>query len=302
MNEAILEPSPLRSWLFLVGFSFQQLARVKQMVGIAVGMLLMTCLVTSLVTVNFGWDRTEVRLRRNNPMTIQYVAGGMAGPVIENSSLMESIKNESKPLAVFSRWLVFFLLLGFLLPLWNLSFATSALGSDRENRSLIWLMTRPLPRWGIYLAKFLAVLPWCLALNVGGFVLICLCGGATGRQALQLYWPGVFAGSVAFAAVFHFIAALFPRPAIIGLLYAFFFETILSELPVPGTVKRLSINYYTRCLMYSGAHSANVPVESDSLFVPVSNRVAWLVLIGAAIVITAAGMWLFARREYRDDG
>jgi ABC-2 type transport system permease protein len=302
MNEAILEPSPLRSWLFLVGFSFRQLARVKQMVGIAVGMLLMTCLVTSLVTVNFGWDRTEVRLRRNNPMTIQYVAGGMAGPVIENSSLMESIKNESKPLAVFSRWLVFFLLLGFLLPLWNLSFATSALGSDRENRSLIWLMTRPLPRWGIYLAKFLAVLPWCLALNLGGFVLICLCGGATGRQALLLYWPGVFAGSVAFAAVFHFIAALFPRPAIIGLLYAFFFETILSELPVPGTVKRLSINYYTRCLMYSGAHSANVPVESDSLFVPVSNRVAWLVLIGAAIVITAAGMWLFARREYRDDG
>ena len=76
-------------------------------------------------------------------MTIQVVTGGMAGPLIEKSSLMQSIRNESKPLAVFSRWLVFFLFLGFLLPLWNLSFATSALGSDRENRSLIWLMTRP---------------------------------------------------------------------------------------------------------------------------------------------------------------
>jgi ABC-2 type transport system permease protein len=301
MNQAVLEPSPFRSWLFLVGFSFRQLARVKQMVGIAIGLLLLTCLVTSLFTVRFGWDRTEMRLRRNNPMMIQFVAGGMAGPLIEKSALMQSILAESKPLAVFSRWLVFLLFLGFLLPLWNLSFATSALGSDRENRSLIWLMTRPLPRSGIYLAKFLAVLPWCLALNLGGFVLICLCGGATGRQALALYWPGILAGSLAFAAVFHFIAALFPRPAVVGLLYAFFFETILSELPVPGTVKRLSINYYTRCLMYSGAHSADVPVESDSLFVPVSNRVAWLVLIAATIVITGAGMWLFARREFRDE-
>jgi ABC-type transport system involved in multi-copper enzyme maturation permease subunit len=293
--------SPWRSWLFLVAFSFRRLARVKTIVGIAVGLLLLTCLVTAIVTVNFGWDRTEWRLKRNNPMTIQFVTGTAAGPVIENSSVMEAIRNESKPLAVFSRWLVFFMFLGFLLPLWNLSFATSALGADRENRSLIWLMTRPIPRSGIYLAKFLAVLPWCLALNLGGFCLICLCGGETGRMALSLYWPAILAGSLAFTAIFHFIAALFPRPAIVGLLYAFFFETILSELPVPGTVKRLSVNYYVRCLLYSGARSENVPVESESLFVPVSDRVAWLVLVGAAIAITALGMWLFSRREYRDD-
>jgi ABC-2 type transport system permease protein len=188
-----------------------------------------------------------------------------------------------------------------LLPLWNLSFAASALGSDRESRSLIWLTTRPLPRSGIYLAKFLALLPWCLALNLGGFVLICLSGGEAGRKALTLYWPAVIAGTVTFAAVFHLIAALFSRPAIIGLLYAFFFETILSELPVPGTLKRLSINYYTRCLMYSAAQGEDVPTESSVLFVPVSDRVAWIVLIGATAVITAVGMWMFARTEYRDD-
>jgi ABC-2 type transport system permease protein len=294
--------SPFRSWLFLVAFSFWRLARVKQMVAIAIGLLLLTSLVTALLTVSFGWDLTELRLRRNNPMTIQFVAGGMAGPVIEKSSLMQLIRNESKPLAVFSKWLVFFLFLGFLLPLWSLSFASSALGADRENRSLIWLMTRPIPRSGIYLAKFLAVLPWCIALNLGGFVLICLSGGETGRQALVLYWPAILAGSLAFTAVFHLIAALFSRPAVVGLLYAFFFETIVSELPVPGTVKRLSINYYVRCLMYSAARSAEVPVESESIFVPVSDRVAWLVLVGATIVITAVGMWLFSRKEYRDDG
>lgn len=294
--------SHLRSWFFLLGFSFRQTGRVKQMVGIAVGLLLVTCLITSLITINFGWDRTERRLQRDNPMTLQFIAGGVVGPVIENGPIMESIRKESRPLPVFSRWLVFFIFLGFLLPLWNLSFATSALGSDRENRSLIWLLTRPMPRSGIYLAKFLAILPWCVTMNLGGFVLICLCGGETGWRAFNLYWPAIVAGTLAFAAVFHLIAALFSRPAVVGVLYAFFFETILSELPVPGTVKRLSINYYVRCLMYSQAHSADVPTESASLFVPVSNRIAWLVLIGATIVITAVGMWLFSRTEYRDDG
>ena len=214
---------------------------------------------------------------------------------------MESIKKESRPLPVFSRWLVFFIFLGFLLPLWNLSFATSASGLGSRKPFAHLAADTADAALGIYLAKFLALLPWCLALNLGGFMLICLCGGETGWKAFTLYWPAIVAGSLAFAAVFHLIAAVFSRPAVVGLLYAFFFETILSELPVPGTVKRLSINYYVRCLMYSEAQTADVPTESAALFVPVSNRVAWLVLIGATVVITAVGMWLFSRTEYRDD-
>jgi ABC-2 type transport system permease protein len=293
--------SPLRAWFYLVGFSFRQMTRLKQMVGIAIGLLLLTCLATALITAQFGWDGAEKQAVLKTQLSLELLAGSAVGPVVDNPVFMEPIHKESKPLTILSRWLVFFVFLGFLLPLWSLSFASSALGADRENRSLIWLMTRPIPRSGIYLAKFFAVLPWCLALNLGGFALICLSGGHTGREALPLYWPAVLAGSIAFAAVFHLIAALFSRPAIVGMVYAFFFETILSELPVPGTVKRLSINYYTRCLMYSAARGENVPVESDSLFVPVSDRVAWMVLIGVTIVITAIGMWLFSRSEYRDD-
>jgi hypothetical protein len=187
--EPVAIPSPLRSWFFLVGFSFRRLARVKQMVGIAVGLLLLTCLIVAIVTARFGWDRTTGRIYRSSPMVLQYVAGGMVAPIVENSPQMELIRKENQPVSVFSRWLVFFLFLGFLLPLWNLSFATSALGAERESRSLIWLMTRPMPRSGIYLAKFVALLPWCLALNLGGFVLICLSGGQAGLRSLTLYWP-----------------------------------------------------------------------------------------------------------------
>ena len=293
--------SPMRAWWFLVVFSFRRMLKIRQLVSIAIGLLILTSLIVVLITTQFGWDRTRVALRRNDPAKLQYVVGGMAGPAIEKSEYLDAIKRENQPLPVFSRWMVFFLYLGFLLPIWTLSFATSALGTERESRSLIWLMTRPMPRWGIYLAKFIAVIPWCLALNLVGFLIICQSAGHIGRQAFLLFWPAVIAGSLAFTAIFHLMGAICPRPAIVGLLYAFFFETILSELPVPGTVKRLSINYYTRCLMYSTAEENGIPTESASLFVPVSDQLAWIVLVGATVAFTVLGMWWFGRTEPREE-
>lgn len=293
--------NPVRAFIFLVGFAIRRQARVRQMVGIAVGLLLICLLLVGAFTASSGWNRYEWRMNRVKPYTVEHLGGALAHAAVEQSDYMDRFKKETAPLAVFSRWVVFLLFLGFLLPLFSLSFATGALGQEREGRSLVWLMTRPLPRSGVYLAKFLGMLPWCLALTVGGFGLLCLAGGEIGRQAFPLYAPGVFAGTLAFAALFHLFGALLPRPSIVGVLYAFFFETLLSELPIPGTLKRLSINYYTRCLLYSAAQTQDVPVESSSLFVPVSPTTAWAVLLGATVGLTVLGMWLFAKMEHRDD-
>lgn len=294
--------SPVRAFAFLIGFAVRRQARVRQMVGIAVGLLFICLLLVGAFTASGGWqNRYEWRFNRVKPYTVEYLAGAVARPAADQSDYMIRFRQETQPLAVFSRWVVFLLFLGFLLPLFSLSFATGALGQEREGRSLVWLMTRPLPRSGVYLAKFLGMLPWCMALTVGGFGLLCLAGGDTGRRAFPLYAPGIFAGTLAFAALFHLFGALFPRPSIVGLLYAFFFETLLSELPIPGTLKRLSINYYTRCLLYSAAETRDVPVESSSLFVPVSPTTAWAVLLGATVGLTVLGMWLFAKMEHRDD-
>lgn len=299
--EAPPTQKPFRAWLFLVAFSFRRQARVKQMVGIAVGLLAICLLLVIVFTASAGWDRFDWRIQRVKPFTVEHVAGGMAHAAIDQSEYMDRIRQETRPLAVFSRWVVFLLFLGFLMPLFSLSFGTAGFGQERENRSMVWLLTRPLPRSSIYLAKFFGILPWSLSLTLGGFAILCIAGGEPGRKAFVLYAPGIFAGTLAFSALFHLIGALFQRPGIVALLYAFFFETILSELPIPGTLKRLSINYYTRCLLYSSAETKNVPTETSSLFVPVSPELAWVVLLGATVVITALGMWLFGRMESREE-
>jgi ABC-type transport system involved in multi-copper enzyme maturation permease subunit len=189
--------------------------------------------------------------------------------------------------------------LGFLLPLFTLAYASGAIGADREARSMIWLMTRPIPRWAIYLAKFIGTLPWCLAFSGGGFVALCLAGGPLGREALGLYWPAAAAGTVAFSALFHLIGAVFRRPVVVGLVYIFFFEALVAALP--GSLKLLSLTFYARSLMYNGATASGYP--GGMLDVPgaVPPTTAWVVLSVATLGLTGLGMWLFTRTEYRDD-
>src|SRR5262249_31104387 len=152
-----------------------------------------------------------------------------------------------------------------LLPIWSLSFATEALGGERESRSLVWLLTRPMSRPAIYAAKFVALLPWTLGLNLGGFAVICLAAGAPGRLALQLYWPAVAGASLAFCAMFHLMSAIFRRPAVIAIVYSFFLETILGTMP--GYMKRISISFYTRCLMFDAAQTVGLePPEKPTIY------------------------------------
>ncbi|MDY3554122.1 ABC transporter permease subunit [Gemmata sp. JC717] len=220
---------------------------------------------------------------------------------IPQAALRSEPLRESWGFMNYSRFAVLLVFMGFVLPLFTLSYASGAFGTDRETRSLVWVMTRPIPRGGIYLAKFLGTLPWCVSFGLGGFALVSLAGGATGRAAFALYWPAAAAGTVAFAALFHLVGALFRRPVVIGLVYVFFFETVVAALP--GSLKLLSLTFYARSLMYNEAVAAGHPGEMLPAITAqaVSSETAWAVLLAAPVAITLLGMWLFSRSEYRDD-
>jgi ABC-type transport system involved in multi-copper enzyme maturation permease subunit len=305
-------PSPLRAWLYLVCLSWQRQARVRHMVWISLALLVLTTLAVAVQTLSVGWGlanrpwRSQGRwtgltygeaLDRTYASTAVMAPLGSPGAAGLNVGLMESAWAvlQRTDFIRFSNG-IFRIFVSFLLPLWSLSFGTEALGGDRESHNLFWLLTRPLPRPAIYLAKFVALLPWTLVLNLGGFALICAAAGRPGWQALQLFWPAVLCATLAFAALFHLIGAYFRRPAIIALVYGFFLETILGNMP--GYLKRLSISFYTRCMMYDAAGSFGVQPESPSVFLPVSGTMALVVLLGATVGLLLLGMYLFDRTEY----
>jgi ABC-type transport system involved in multi-copper enzyme maturation permease subunit len=200
------------------------------------------------------------------------------------------------------------LYLGFMLPLLCLAFGTQALGGDWEDRTLVWLLTRPLPRPLIYLAKFVAALPWTFALTLGGLLLLGSLGGPDGLSAVRVFWPAVAWGTLAYVALFVMIGAWFRRSTIIGVVYSFVIESLMSTMP--GLVKRGSIAFYSRCIYYERAQDFGLDINSpagrgiapdrNSLFmgIPGDQAILYLCLLTTGFLIL--GMLVFARREYKD--
>ncbi|MBP3960789.1 ABC transporter permease subunit [Gemmata sp. G18] len=328
-------PSAFRAWGVLVVQSFQRHWRVRQMGWVSVALLGIVVLWVSVVTVRGGWDLANQRARRSantNAEEAERLTPGQRYRALDADEMllfrMHEVPNPLNPtedalaslllsipqaamrseaflkswaFMTYSRWVVMLVFMGFILPLFTLSYASGAFGTDRESRSLVWLMTRPIPRSGIYLAKFLGTLPWCVAFGAGGFVAVCLAAGSIGHEALLRYWPAVAMGTVAFSALFHLVGALFRRPVVVGLVYVFFFETVVAALP--GSLKLLSLTFYVRSLMYNEAVAAGHPGDMLPAITAqaVSSETAWAVLTAAPVAITLVGMWLFSRSEYRDD-
>jgi hypothetical protein len=104
--------------------------------------------------------------------------------------------------------------------------------------------------------------------------------------------------TLAFVALFHFIGAWARRPTVVALAYSFFLEVLLGDMP--GLMKRVSLGFYTRCLMFDLAEGYGVRPERASVYLPVSGPTAAAVLVGVTAVLLLAGMAWFSRSEYRD--
>jgi hypothetical protein len=277
------------------------------MVWIAVALLVLSVGLVALRTKVGPWGMENWRYPRRGTtyrdwtvevngvlaLTARSPAGGAAADAVFGACRGVLVRSD---ILVFSRAVVFTIFISFLLPLWSLSFATETFGGEREAHSMVWLLTRPLPRPAIYLAKFVALLPWSLGLNVGGFALLCLAAGRPGRVALSLYWPAVLWGTLAFSALFCLIGAMFRWSAVVSIVYSFFLEIFLGNMP--GYLKRVSISFYTRCMMFEAAEQYGVQPEKPSVYLPVDGTTACLVLAGITVALLLAGMAWFSRAEY----
>lgn len=299
-------PSGAAAWLYLVWLCLRRQARTHQMVWIALALLALTAAIVMLNTLGDRWGIDHWRHpRRIGPRfdTLVDVAGNFprwpSGQAVQSAywGAARAVIYRSA-FSNFTQWWILGIFLSFLLPIWSLSFATEAIGGEREAGTLLWLLNQPIPRPWIYLAKYLAILPFALGLNLGGFALLCLAAGRAGRPALELFWPAVALGTLAFTSLFHLMAAVFRRPAIVAIVYSFFLETILGNMP--GNMKRISLGFYTRCMMFDEAKGFGIEPEKPSIYLPVDGMTAMTILVAVTVLLLALGMIVFSRNEYRE--
>jgi ABC-type transport system involved in multi-copper enzyme maturation permease subunit len=302
-------PSLLRAWGALVWLSLQRQARLRQMVAIALVLMLFAVALVAGNTALGAWSiRNWRKPYRVGPTFTEwteytaalYAAFGPPGDRALPAAVLGSCQAiiDSSGFLVFSRYVVFLIFLSFLLPLWSLSFATEAVGGEREANTMVWLLSRPLPRPAIYLAKFVALLPWTLGLNIGGFALLCLAAGEPGLVALRLFWPAVAWATLAFSSLFCLMGAYFRRPAVVALLYAFFLEALFGNLP--GYFKRISVGFFARCMMFEAAQDYGLQPQKPSVFLPVEGPTACAVLLAMTVGFLVLGMIVFTRSQYHE--
>jgi ABC-2 type transport system permease protein len=189
--------------------------------------------------------------------------------------------------------------MSFLLPMFCLSFASAGVATEREEHTLVYLLTTPLPRPWIFLAKLCAALGISLGWTMGSLALLCYLAGKPGREAFNAVWPAIFASTLAYVALFQLFSVVFRRATIVALGYALFLETLVGNMP--GIVKRLTISFYARCLVFESAADLGIGPTgpfNPLLFQPLPAATAQWVLYTASGALLLTGLVIFTTREY----
>ena len=133
---------------------------------------------------------------------------------------------------------------------------------------------------------------------MGSLLLLCRLAGRPGGEAFQAVWPAILASTLAYVALFQLFSVVFRRATIVALGYALFLETLVGNMP--GIVKRLTICFYARCLVFDA--SADLGIGPTGPFNPLlfqrAASMAQSILYAASAALLLIGLLAFTAREY----
>jgi ABC-2 type transport system permease protein len=196
---------------------------------------------------------------------------------------------------------------GFVLVILAVVFGTGVVTQETEQKTIVYLLTRPVPRWRILLVKFVvALLAVIVTVWLASVALAITTFGIAdlGKSRLGRDFAILPIGALAYIGLFLFLAVVFKRPLVAGLLFAFGWESWVPNLQ--GSFQKTSLMAYLRALsphpkppdeamdMQNFLLSMTGGADTDVI----TKALAWKVLIGVALVTLAGSLFLFSTREF----
>jgi len=165
----------------------------------------------------------------------------------------------------------------------------SAIGDEREDGTILYLVATPLSRLGIVVAKIAAAWTVCLVVLVPSLLACGLLSLGSDLSIGLLGWPllGVVLAALAYSAAAGWLSVRVRRPIVVGVVYILLWEGSIATYA--ASADRLSIAAYGRALVAERLPEASAAV--------VSPGVAAAVLLGSA----AVAAWLGARSLSRTE-
>ena len=193
------------------------------------------------------------------------------------------------------------LLIAGILPIVTMVLATAAFGNELEDRTLGYLVLKPLSRLRIVAPKLLASVvvggPFLIASGIGATLLGASGFGAaivvldSSLQAAVAVGVALLVGLVAYAAIFTWAGLVTTRALAFALIYVFLWEGLISTYL--GGIRYLSVRGYTLGILHG---------LDDTSFQTLDDRVIQFpAAIGGAAIVIVIFFFLTVRRLRRMD-
>lgn len=188
-----------------------------------------------------------------------------------------------------------------LLPLAAAVFSTQVLSAEVEQKTIVYLLTRPIHRWRLLLARTLAAILVIMIVSwAGAYAVSFATYGGRPNPYLSRDLVAMTVGAVAYGALFTFLSLLVNRSMLISLIFAFGWEFAVTTMP--GDLYWLSVNPYLTSLAERPAVEAPsgvLDVLSGSMGLnTIPPSTAWTVVLILSAACLAGAAWWFTHFEY----
>ncbi len=198
---------------------------------------------------------------------------------------------------------VAFILIFRLLALASAVYTTAIISQEVEQKTIVYLLTRPIARWKLLVFRWLASVT---AVTVIGWIGVFLLSIGVFHNPLKNdllindMWA-IFLGACAYGSLFLLISLAFNRAMIICLLFAFGWETSVPNMP--GEIYYASIFSHLQAIaQHPSPPSSGMKVlqlisgELNANALSVKTSLPILIVMSAALVAMSA--WWFTHFEY----
>ena len=177
-----------------------------------------------------------------------------------------------------------------ILPFLALVIGSSAIGEERDDATILYLASTPLPRLAIALPAIVAAALTTIVLCLPGLAIVVALSPGSDFTISAAAWAlaSVVAGACAYAAAFGALSLRVKRPVVIGLVYVLFWEGSIATFA--PSARWLSLGAYARAVVAGG-----LPSSTDFNVPAIGGLAAAAVLAGLAAVAT----WWCGRRLAR---
>jgi len=179
-------------------------------------------------------------------------------------------------------------------------FTVSVISQEIEQKTIVYLVTRTVPRSVLVLSRGLAavaavtLMSW-ISLVVVGLVII---GPSLFTQSM--FWMDMLImlfGAAAYSSLFIFITLIMNRAMLVILMFTFMWEAFVPFLK--GDMYLLTVNTYMSVLATHPGKTEGLAVTAmTSEAAAVSTWIAWVVLPAVAVGMLILSGWWFSRFQY----